>query len=78
MSMEVSIGLHTEESTTGVIFEDSMERHAEQLELSSGGIWSIYCGTKNPLAYPLPQPLTPYLLPLESACLLYSWLLRAQ
>ena len=64
-SIEVSTGLHAEESTTGVIFGDSIERHAKQLDLSSGGIWSIYYGAKNPLTYSLPQPLTPYPLSLE-------------
>ena len=77
MSVEVSTGLHIEESTIGIIFKDSIKKHTKQLELSSGGVQSIHCSTKNPLVYSLPQPLTPCLPPLGRTHLLHPWLPRA-
>ena len=44
--MEVSTDLHTEELMKGFVLEDSADRHVKQLELCSGGIWSIHCYAK--------------------------------
>ena len=55
---EVSTSLHVEELQEEFILSDSIDRHAKQLELGSGGIWSIYCNTKNPLVHPPLYPLS--------------------
>ena len=60
MAAEVSTGLHVEESREGVILRDSMDKHAKQLELGSGGIQSIHCYTENPPAHPPLHPLMSY------------------
>ena len=61
MTAEVSTGLHVEESREGTVLKDSMDKHAKQLELGSGGIWSIHCNAKNPLAHPPLHPPESYL-----------------
>ena len=60
MAAEVSTGLHIEESREGVVLRDSTNKHAKRLELGSGGVWSIYCNTKNPLAHPPLHPPMSY------------------
>ena len=59
MAVEVLTSLHVGESREGVVLEDSTDKHAKQLELGSGGIWSIHCNAKNPLTcLPLPPPMS--------------------
>ena len=48
------------EESSGPTVEKS---HAKQLELGSGGIQSIHCDTKNPLAHPPLHPPKSYLPP---------------
>ena len=57
-SAEVSTGFYVEELQEEFRLTDSMDRHAKQLELGSGGIWSIYCNAKNPLVHPPLHPLS--------------------
>ena len=57
---EVSTSFHVEESREGTVLKDSMDKHAKQLELGSGGVQSIYCNTKNPPARPPLHPLESY------------------
>ena len=60
MAVEVSTGLHVEESREEVVLKDSRDKHTKQLELGSGGIQSIHCNAKNPPAHPPLHPLTSY------------------
>ena len=65
IAVKVSTGLHVEESREGVVLEDSIDKHAKQLELGSEGLQSIHCNAKNPLVCPYLHPPASYLSPLE-------------
>ena len=73
-AVEVSTGLHVGESREGVVLEDFTDKHAKQLELGSGGVWSIHCGAKNPPAHPPLPPLMSYPSPQGRVCLQHPWL----
>ena len=65
ISVEVSPDLHIEESREGGVFRDSTDKHVKQLELGSGGIWSIHCSAKNTPVHLLPHLLMSCLSPLK-------------
>ena len=65
IAMEVSTDFYIGESREGVVLENSTDRHIKWLELGSGGVQSIHCSIKNPLAHPVPCTPMPYLLSSE-------------